>query len=247
MSRTPRLVALSLSLYRLLLAAYPAAFRQEYGEAMVQLFRDTALDGYRQRGPWGLLAVWVRTLVDLAVSVGRQQREEAARPREPLSLRDLVQRWLALGCALLSVTTLSVRYLVLQRPRQTCAVASTVILVVWAGSFFHKLGIFSLGKHTCLTIYGGVIELRHIYARGEPISEHRFLTNPLYRNTTAGVKPWEFRFSSEHWIRSGNCPCKFWQLRFPVPVLLTFVLLVSWGSRGRFQQHTRFQPAIRSA
>ena len=49
MNQTPRLVAFSLWLYRLLLAAYPTAFRQEYGEAMTQLFRDTVLDGYRRR------------------------------------------------------------------------------------------------------------------------------------------------------------------------------------------------------
>jgi hypothetical protein len=92
MTPTPRPVEWSIALYRLLLAAYPAAFRREYGEAMSQLFRDTALDGYRQRGVWGLLAVWLRTLGDFTISVGRQHREEAARPHEFVSLRDLVQR-----------------------------------------------------------------------------------------------------------------------------------------------------------
>ena len=39
---------LSIYLYRLMLAAYPIAFRQEYGEAMAQLFRDTARDAYQR-------------------------------------------------------------------------------------------------------------------------------------------------------------------------------------------------------
>ena len=75
--RSP-LVVWSVWLYRLLLAAYPAAFREEYGPEMIQVFRDTMRDEHRRRGLWGLLMVWLRTLADFSVSVVRQHREQAA-------------------------------------------------------------------------------------------------------------------------------------------------------------------------
>jgi hypothetical protein len=51
-------------LYRLLLYAYPAAFRREYGPEMAQLFRDTCRDAYRQDGSLGR-GFWMPILVDL--------------------------------------------------------------------------------------------------------------------------------------------------------------------------------------
>jgi hypothetical protein len=51
-------------LYRLLLYAYPADFRREYGPEMAQLFRDTCRDAYRQNGSLGR-AFWMPLLTDL--------------------------------------------------------------------------------------------------------------------------------------------------------------------------------------
>jgi len=62
-------VALSNGLYRILLAAYPSQFRQEYGEHMQQVFRDLSLRAYQQNGPDGILRLWVITLFDLLKSV----------------------------------------------------------------------------------------------------------------------------------------------------------------------------------
>ena len=62
-------------------------------------------------------------------------------------------------------------HVVLRRPLWTCAVVSLSILVLWSWTLFiHKLGIFGLGPHTNLEIQAGVIEIRHIYVRSEPIS-----------------------------------------------------------------------------
>ena len=36
--------------FRLLVRAYPASFREEMGDAMVEAFRDRARDAYRQSG-----------------------------------------------------------------------------------------------------------------------------------------------------------------------------------------------------
>ena len=92
MPRIPRLVEYSISLYRLLLVAYPAVFRNEYGEAMVQLFGDTALAGYRRYGLLGLSAVWLRTLADFTFSVFHEHRDKPAElSSESLLLRDFLQ------------------------------------------------------------------------------------------------------------------------------------------------------------
>jgi hypothetical protein len=252
MSPTPRLVELSIRFYRLLLAAYPAAFRREYGDAMMQLFRDTALDGYRRRGLRGLAVVWLRTLADFAVSVVRQHREATACAGESLSLHYLVQKWLTLGGVLLSVTVLSMRYtfhVILRRPLRTCAVASTIILLVWAWSLFEDFRSFAIKPGTViahLKIYHGVMEFEHFYDTGEPpLSRERFQQNPKYRNPPTPAKPWEFSFSSGYWIYIGRKPYQYWLLRIPVPVLLVFVFLFYWGIRGR--GNTVSRPAMQSA
>ena len=62
-------LTLSVRLYGLLLAAYPAEFRREYGPHMAQLFRDRCRDEQRRRSRsarGSLLRVWVETILDLA-------------------------------------------------------------------------------------------------------------------------------------------------------------------------------------
>lgn len=61
----PLVVSLSVSVYRGLLRTYPRRFRQEYGEAMAQVFRDLCL----QPGEAGLAGVWGHTLLDYAMSL----------------------------------------------------------------------------------------------------------------------------------------------------------------------------------
>lgn len=52
--------------YSILLAAYPAEFRREYGREMLQLFRDSCRVEMKQSGWRGAVKVWARTTVDLA-------------------------------------------------------------------------------------------------------------------------------------------------------------------------------------
>jgi hypothetical protein len=54
------IVSASARLYRLLLGAYPARFRQEYGAPMLQLFRDSCREAARRRGLYGIAAVGIR-------------------------------------------------------------------------------------------------------------------------------------------------------------------------------------------
>jgi hypothetical protein len=57
----PQSIVLSVQLYRMLITAYPAMFRREYGEPMVQAFRDSARQASREGS---LLALWARVLID---------------------------------------------------------------------------------------------------------------------------------------------------------------------------------------
>lgn len=62
---TPNLLNLSTRFYRLLLNAYPARFRSEYGPHMAQLFRDDARDTLHNRGHAALAGLWLLVLLDL--------------------------------------------------------------------------------------------------------------------------------------------------------------------------------------
>ena len=62
---------LSEKLYRLLLVAYPREHRREYGELMVQLFRDRMR---RDGGGLGSLNVWLEMIVDLVGSALKEHR-----------------------------------------------------------------------------------------------------------------------------------------------------------------------------
>jgi hypothetical protein len=59
-----RLISLSASVYRALLAAYPAQFKSEYGSHMAQVFRDCCRQAYQEGGTPSLLALWMRTTLD---------------------------------------------------------------------------------------------------------------------------------------------------------------------------------------
>src|SRR6185369_886345 len=58
----------STRLYGLLLLAYPAEFRREYGSEMAHMFGDLCREEQRHAGARGLAAVWARAIWDVAVS-----------------------------------------------------------------------------------------------------------------------------------------------------------------------------------
>jgi ATP-dependent Clp protease ATP-binding subunit ClpA len=81
---TPRAQGLAVRLYRLLLLAYPASFRREYGEPMVQLFRDCSASAFSEAGYWGLVKVCGRTLGDLIYTALREHVARLKRRRPVL-------------------------------------------------------------------------------------------------------------------------------------------------------------------
>lgn len=60
-------------LYRLLLHLYPSAFRERFGDEMVQLFGDQLRDARRGGASAGTARTWLRTLGDLAVTAASER------------------------------------------------------------------------------------------------------------------------------------------------------------------------------
>ena len=81
---SPTRPPLAVRLYRLLLRAYPSAFRTALGEDMVQLFDDKRRDA-RRRGRRASLALGLRTLRDVAVHAFRERL-----PASPFGRRRLL-------------------------------------------------------------------------------------------------------------------------------------------------------------
>jgi len=70
------------ALYRVLLRAYPRAFRERFGEEMALAFRDATRAALGAGGVRSVVALWFRFLVDLLVSVARE-RVAARRAEAP--------------------------------------------------------------------------------------------------------------------------------------------------------------------
>ena len=77
--RLPRLLGILVRVYRVLLWAYPAAFRKEYGEEMEDVFRDLAQDAWAGRGTLGVFSLAVRMVPDVLLSCTRQHVFETRR------------------------------------------------------------------------------------------------------------------------------------------------------------------------
>jgi hypothetical protein len=75
-TKEPSPISLSLSIYQLLIATYPAGFRREYGPHMAQVFRDYSLRVYRLDGTPGLLRLWILTLLDYLKSVVEEHMQQ---------------------------------------------------------------------------------------------------------------------------------------------------------------------------
>jgi hypothetical protein len=208
----PRLIIFSVSLYRLLLAAYPAAFRNEFAEVMTQLFRDTALDGYRRHGLLGLSAVWLRTLADFTFSVFREHRDKPAEvSSESVLLRDFLQKWRRLSSDALSVAAFSAWYglhllrLYFQRAVLIWVSLTALALGTWIASCFDSFN-WMRGRGTRVDLHAGLVEIEHCYDMQEPIPYEQDLRelrawweeNPglAERYLTHGW-PWEFSFFSD--------------------------------------------------
>jgi hypothetical protein len=60
----------SVALYRFMMQAYPAEFRNEFGESVDQAFRDNLREAFRKRGYVGLALLWFHVIPDFLFSAG---------------------------------------------------------------------------------------------------------------------------------------------------------------------------------
>ena len=60
--------SLSISLYRLMMRAYPEAFRRQYGDAVDQAFRDGVRNAVEKHGALGLAVLWFNIVPDFIFS-----------------------------------------------------------------------------------------------------------------------------------------------------------------------------------
>ena len=73
----PPLISISIRIFQVMLAFYPARFRQEYGVHMMQVFRDCSLQAYRQSSATAMIRLWAITIVDWLKTVieGQSSRQ----------------------------------------------------------------------------------------------------------------------------------------------------------------------------
>ena len=98
--------SLSCRVYKLLLIAYPSAFRDEYGGQMEQLFRDCYRDEARRNSHVGIAGYWGRTLLDLLLTAVREHSDNLRKDHTFMSTlrRDLVA---LVGCIAIIVIALA--------------------------------------------------------------------------------------------------------------------------------------------
>ena len=92
---------LSCRVYKLLLVAYPSAFRREYGHQMQQVFRDCYRDEAR-RNQFAIAGYWMRTLLDLVLTATKEHSEHLRKDHTIMSSlrRDIVS---IVGCTAIIV------------------------------------------------------------------------------------------------------------------------------------------------
>src|SRR6185369_11174639 len=60
----------SITLYRVLMNAYPREFRNQYGEPVDQAFRDLHRDAFQKHGYVGVALLWFHVVPDFLFSAG---------------------------------------------------------------------------------------------------------------------------------------------------------------------------------
>ena len=97
--------------YALMLKAYPAQFRREYGPHMVQVFRDCNRAAESHKSPLGLVQFWLNILIDLVKTAPKEHVENLR--KEKSVINNLRRDALALfGCiTIIVVAFLLLRYM----------------------------------------------------------------------------------------------------------------------------------------
>lgn len=86
-------LAVSERVYRFLLVLYPAEFRHEYADPLVQAFRDSCREAHRDSGTLGVIRMWLPIIGDLVSNASAERILEVLR----MSSSDLTGKNLALS------------------------------------------------------------------------------------------------------------------------------------------------------
>ena len=116
---------ISYRLYGLLLFAYPAEFRREFGNEMRQVFRDCYRAEVRARS---LPNFWLRTLVDLVLTAAKERADSIGRKETFMNRRS--DAMALLGCiGIIVIAFLLHRY----------AIRNNVPFLLWSGYILDAL------------------------------------------------------------------------------------------------------------
>jgi hypothetical protein len=92
-------------IYALMLKAYPAEFRREYGPHMAQVFRDCGRDAKSRKRPVVLMHLWLITLLDLVKTAPKEHVDSLRKGKSVMN--NLRRDALALfGCIAIIVVAL---------------------------------------------------------------------------------------------------------------------------------------------
>lgn len=72
MSNTPRIVDISVRVYRMLIGIYPKSFRERFADEMTQVCRDLISNAWRDWGTAGVIRIWLRIMFDLLSTLPRE-------------------------------------------------------------------------------------------------------------------------------------------------------------------------------
>jgi hypothetical protein len=140
------LVAISVNVYRFLLAAYPAKFRQEYGEDMLQLFRDCALRAVGQSGSNGMVRLWAVTFLDLIQSLFKEHLQKETNMSKSTFIR--ISGWALVLAGIVFLMAFTGWYLDENYPlihiEDSIYMAFSYTAFVYAGPVFLSLGLLGL-------------------------------------------------------------------------------------------------------
>ena len=116
-------------LYRGILSLYPAAFRQRFGEDMVQLFRDRLRDARSGRASGGALIAWTSLVGDVIVHASLEH----------------LRRNRTVAHSLASAPTLAARVLGLGGIVAGLAILAAFVIDLPSGVFRDRLLVFGIG------------------------------------------------------------------------------------------------------
>jgi hypothetical protein len=198
-----RMLRLSGKALRIVLLAYPAAHRREYGRLMLDAFRDSARDEYEMRGMAGLVGLWASTLGDVLISALEEHADAVLHSPRPLLRMSgaaamlggaawtmlhtpLGWQWFAMPVIALSLLLMSVILLYVQQRHFTgwggrCGFALTAagLLVIQGGYTAAGLGLWRQSGITplagALLLFAGLLLIGDAVLRARTITRGRGL------------------------------------------------------------------------